>query len=228
RVLKTARFEIMYIGDTDSENAKGIFAEEFSKINREPVLLSDSPFKSDGNLKSEIEEMELSQSKLVMGFETAVTANDENLPQMMLLSAILGGTPSSKLFTNVREKQSLCYYCISRHNRTKGYLIIESGVEGENLEKAKNAILTEVDQLYKGNISDFEIESAKLAMINSYKSITDTVSGIESWYMTRICDNKIDTPSQMAEKIQAVTKEQLVNIAKNVKLDTIYMLKNKE
>lgn len=228
RVLKTARFEIMYIGDTDSENAKGIFTQEFSKINREPVLLSDSPFKSDGNLKSEIEEMELSQSKLVMGFETAVTANDENLPQMMLLSAILGGTPSSKLFTNVREKQSLCYYCISRHNRTKGYLIIESGVEGENLEKAKNAILTEVDQLYKGNISDFEIESAKLAMINSYKSITDTVSGIESWYMTRICDNKIDTPSQMAEKIQAVTKEQLVNIAKNVKLDTIYMLKNKE
>ena len=163
-----------------------------------------------------------------MGFESAVNANDDDYVTMLLLTAILGGTPSSKLFLNVREKQSLCYYCLARHYRKKGYIIIESGVEGANLEKAKNAILNEVQELLKGNISDFEIEATKLAMMNGYRSITDTVSGIEGWYLTRILDDTIDTPEETAKKLQAVTKEQLCSIAKNIKLDTIYMLKNKD
>lgn len=228
KLLEKARFEIMYVGGTNSENAKNVFEEAFSKLTRNPVLLSTKPFKSECAIRSVTEEMELSQSKLVLGFETSVTANDKDFPAMVLLSAILGGTPSSKLFTNVREKQSLCYYCLSSYYRTKGYIIIESGVEGANLEKAKNAILAELDQLYNGNITDFEIDSAKLAIANSYKSITDTVSGIEAWYMTRLLDASIETPNETAKKIKSVTKQQLVDIAKNIHLDTIYMLKNKD
>lgn len=227
-LLKSARFEIMYVGDGDSISALNIFKNKFETIERTPEKLATEIFKSDGKVKEVIEEMELSQSKLVMGFETGVSANKDNYYTMMLLSAILGGTPSAKLFVNVREKQSLCYYCISRFYRRKGYIIVESGVEGANLEKAKSAILNEVDELVKGNITDFEIESAKLAMINGYKSITDTVSGIETWYLTRILDDKVDTPEETAEKINAVTKEQLLELAKNIKLDTVYMLKNKD
>ncbi|MCH5300667.1 MAG: insulinase family protein [Ruminococcus sp.] len=227
-LLKTARFEIMYVGEGDSPSALNIFKNKFESIERNPEKLCTETFKSVGNVKEVIEEMELSQSKLVMGFETGVSADDDNYYAMMLLSAILGGTPSAKLFTNVREKQSLCYYCISRYYRRKGYIIVESGVEGENLEKAKNAILNEVNELTSGNITDFEIESAKLAMINGYKSITDTVTGIETWYLTRILDNKVDTPEETAKKINVITKDQLLELAKNIKLDTVYMLKNKD
>lgn len=226
-LLKEAHFEIMYIGETDSTDAKKVFEEKFSNINRTPITLNSSAFKSLGQVKEEVEEMDLAQSKLVMGFESGIIADDEKLPVVMLLSAILGGTPSSKLFTNVREKQSLCYYCISRHYRKKGYIIIESGVEAANLEKAKSAILKEVQELISGNITDFEIDSAKLAMVNGYKSITDTVSGIEAWYMTRILDKHLDTPQETAKKIQAVTKQQLIDVAKSIKLDTVYMLKSR-
>ncbi len=227
-LLKTARFEIMYVGEGDSASALKVFKNKFENIERNPEILSTETFESDGKVKEVIEEMELSQSKLVMGFETGVSADNDKYYTMMLLSAILGGTPSAKLFTNVREKQSLCYYCISRYYRRKGYIIVESGVEGANLEKAKKAILNEVKELTSGNITDFEIESAKLAMINSYKSITDTVTGIETWYLTRILDDKVDTPEETAEKIKSVTKEQLLEIAANIKLDTVYMLKNKD
>ena len=218
----------MYVGEGDSASALKVFKNKFENIERNPEILSTETFESDGKVKEVIEEMELSQSKLVMGFETGVSADNDKYYTMMLLSAILGGTPSAKLFTNVREKQSLCYYCISRYYRRKGYIIVESGVEGANLEKAKKAILNEVKELTSGNITDFEIESAKLAMINSYKSITDTVTGIETWYLTRILDDKVDTPEETAEKIKSVTKEQLLEIAANIKLDTVYMLKNKD
>ena len=228
RLLKTARFEIMYVADTDSENAKKIFFEHFNSVERKPAELKTRLFTAEGNIKEVTEEMELAQSKLVMGFETGLNSEYENYPQMMLLSAVLGGTPSSKLFMNVREKQSLCYYCISRYNRIKGYMIIESGVETANLEKARCSILEQLQQLKDGNITDFEISAAKLAMTNSFRSVGDTVSGIESWYLSRITEDKISTPEETAKQINAVTKEQLVSLAQRITLDTVYTLKSKE
>ncbi|MGN0453550.1 MAG: EF-P 5-aminopentanol modification-associated protein YfmF [Ruminococcus sp.] len=228
RLLKTARFEIMYVADTDSENAKKIFSEHFNSVERKPAELETRLFTAEGNIKEVTEEMELAQSKLVMGFETGLNSEYKNYPQMMLLSAVLGGTPSSKLFMNVREKQSLCYYCISRYNRIKGYMIIESGVETANLEKARCSILEQLQQLKDGNITDFEISAAKLAMTNSFRSVGDTVSGIESWYLSRITEDKILTPEETAKQINAVTKEQLVSLAQKIKLDTVYTLKSKE
>lgn len=132
------------------------------------------------------EEMELSQSKLVMGFRTQISAGDEEAVAERLMCAVLGGTASSKLFNNVREKQSLCYYCSSSYDSIKGIMYINSGVEGENLEKAEKAILKEIEDMKNGEITDFEIEATKLAVVNSFKSSSDSVSGIENWYTGRI------------------------------------------
>ena len=128
------------------------------------------------------EEMELSQSKLVMGFRTQISAGDEEAVAERLMCAVLGGTANSKLFNNVREKQSLCYYCSSSYDSIKGIMYINSGVEGENLEKAEKAILKEIEDMKNGEITDFEIEATKLAVVNSFKSSSDSVSGIENWY----------------------------------------------
>ena len=107
-------------------------------------------------------------------------------------------------------------------------MIIESGVETANLEKARCSILEQLQQLKDGNITDFEISAAKLAMTNSFRSVGDTVSGIESWYLSRITEDKISTPEETAKQINAVTKEQLVSLAQRIKLDTVYTLKSKE
>ena len=106
-------------------------------------------------------------------------------------------------------------------------MIIESGVETADIDKAKEAILNEVEEMKKGNITDFEIESAKLAVTNSFYGITDTVTGIVNWYSSQIMDASIDTPKEAADKINAVTKEQIVAAANKLQLDTIFTLKSK-
>lgn len=227
-MLEQARFEIIYVGESDAAKAKTIFAEAFTKIKRTPAVLANSCLQAGTKIKTKTEEMELAQSKLVMGFTAGAASPDPRVFTLMLLSAVLGGTPNSKLFTNVREKQSLCYYCISRYNGSKGYILIESGVEGENLEKTQNAVLKEIEEMKNGNITDFEIQSAKLALENSLRSVTDTVSGIESFYMSRMLEEEQLTPQEIAQRINKVTKEQLVEAAGNLRLDTVYMLKNKE
>ena len=171
-LLKTAKFEILYIGD---DKAKEVFAKAFANIERNVVTSSTDVVKNVSKEKHITEEMELSQSKLVMGFRTQISAGDEEAVAERLMCAVLGGTASSKLFNNVREKQSLCYYCSSSYDSIKGIMYINSGVEGENLEKAEKAILKEIEDMKNGEITDFEIEATKLAVVNSFKSSSDSV-----------------------------------------------------
>ncbi len=226
-ILKNARFEIMYIGDSSPNKAVEVFTQSFDKVDREPCELTNTVVRRAEESKHITEEMEVSQSKLVMGFRTDCAALDEDVLATRLMCAILGGTANSKLFCNVREKYSLCYYCSSRFDRQKGILTVDSGVEGENLEKAEKAILKEIADMQKGEITDFEIESTKMAVINSYNSSNDTVSGIESWYSSQIFDEKFKSIEEMSAEINAITKEQIVKAAQKLTLDTVYVLKNK-
>lgn len=226
-LLKTAVFEIFYIGDSSADKAQEVFANAFSQISRSPIELTNEVIRTADCVNRITEEMELSQSKLVMGFRTDSAVPDEDVNATRLMCAVLGGTANSKLFCNVREKQSLCYYCSSRFDMQKGILSVDSGVEGENLEKAEKAILKEIADMQSGNISDFEIDATKMAVINSFNSTNDTVSGIDSWYTSQLFNGSFKTIDELSEEINAVTKEQLVNAAKKLTLDTVYILKNK-
>lgn len=226
-LLRTAIFEIMYIGDSPSEKAEEVFSNAFAEINRTPAEVTTEIVRSVDKIKRVSEEMDLSQSKLVIGFRTACAVPDKEVNATRLMCAILGGTASSKLFCNVREKQSLCYYCASRYNRHKGILTVDSGVEGENIEKAEQGILKEIADMKKGEITDFEIEATKMAVINSFYSSNDTVSGIESWYSSQLFDDSFKSIEELSEEINSVTKEEIVKAAQKLTLDTVYVLKNK-
>ncbi len=226
-LLKTAKFEIMYIGDSSSNKAVEVFTESFARIDREPVELINTVVRKADESKHITEEMEVSQSKLVMGFRTDCAVPDEDVNATRLMCAILGGTANSKLFYNVREKYSLCYYCASRYDRQKGILTIDSGVEGENLEKAEQAILKEIADMQNGEITDFEIESTKMAVINSFNSSNDTVSGIEAWYSSQIFEDEFKSIDELSAEINSITKQQIINAAQKLTLDTVYVLKNK-
>ena len=106
-------------------------------------------------------------------------------------------------------------------------MIIDSGVEGENIEKLERGIMKEIEDLKNGEITDFELEATKLAVINSYYSSNDTVRGIDTWYMNRIFEGEIKSIEEMAERVNAVTKEEIIEAAKLLTLDTVYVLKNK-
>lgn len=227
QLLGTAHFEIMYIGDSSPDMAESVITEAFSSYKRTPAEIVSVPYISDSEEKTVVEEMELSQSKLVMGFRSTIALPSEQVYAMSLMSAVLGGTASSKLFLNVREKQSLCYYCASRYEKHKGVLYVDSGVESANIEKAREGILKEIEDMKNGEISEFELNSAKLAMINAFNSSNDSIEGIETWYGGQLFNPEIRSIEELSEIYMAITEEDIVAAANTLTLDTVFVLKSK-
>ncbi|MBO5908846.1 MAG: insulinase family protein, partial [Clostridia bacterium] len=141
-----------------------------------------------------------------------------------VMNNIFGSSPHSKLFCNVREKMSLCYYCSSRIIRPKGLIFIESGVEQGNIQKAKQAILDEFQKMKDADFTYEEINFAKLSLIDSIKSVNSDQLAIAHWFATRSLDEAGMTPDEACNAIESVTKEDIVNAASGFILDTVYRL----
>ena len=163
-----------------------------------------------------------------MGFRTAASSAKENIAPLRVMTDIFGGAPYSKLFTVVREKMSLCYYCAARLYSLKGILCVDSGIEIENLEDSKKGILDQLEFMKNGDFDDDVITASKIGLSDAIRSVEDTSGGIEGWYASRLLDSELITPSEFIEQICAVTKEQIVAAAKGISLDTVYVLKGKE
>ena len=140
------------------------------------------------------------------------------------MSAILGGTPTSKLFVNVREKQSLCYYCASSVDNAKGIMLIDSGVETKNIEKTEDAVLEQIRLLKNGCITDEELSAAKLALKNAYISSLDSLAALQSFYINGILCNLPMAPLEAASIVENITKEQVTELAKQIQPDTVFSL----
>lgn len=227
-LLVNSRIEIMMIGSSDTALAEKVIQDKFSLVERSNPEIKTEVKTTVKNIKKKTENSDIAQAKLVMGFRTAIAQPENDSIPMALTVAILGGTPSSKFFVNVREKLSLCYYCAARYYKLKGIVIVDSGVEKENISRTIEEIKNQLDEMKKGNITEFEIESAKLSIINSYKSAQDTVTGTESWYINQMLDNEILTVEQAVEKLNAIDKDTIVKLANTITLDTIYLLQPKE
>lgn len=229
--IKTARIEIFFCGNANFEKVADKFENIIlSATERNPIKLGKTYV--TGEVKHEIEEvceeMEINQGNLAMGFRTGVEINDDDCTALSLFCEILGGSPTSKLFMNVREKMSLCYYCRSLTDSYKGIMLILSGIESKNKKEAFDAIMREIDDIQNGKITDDEFEAAKLSLINSYKTLDDSPSSICTWFMSRIiCDN-FDTPSDVVNTLLSISVSDVVKVSKKVKLDTVYFLKGNE
>lgn len=229
KLLKDSVVEIFYIGDSGADKAEKVFTDAYSKIDRTPCKVDMSYVKSANEVQRVVEEMDVSQSKLVLGFRSGVGCTDTEKEWIAgrLMCAVLGGTANSKLFNNVREKQSLCYYCAASYNFINGLMIVDSGVLNENIEKTEKAILKEVEDMKNGNITDFEIEATKRAIVNGFRTSNDTTAGIDNWYSSQFINDGFNSIEELAAKYNAVTKEEIVEAAKKLTLDTVYVLKNK-
>lgn len=228
RALSTARIEITFLGASNPQAARDRFAQAFSSVRRGKTAdCRTEVLRAAKETREKNDRMEVAQCKLVLGFRAGRSSADEDVMATRLMSALFGGTPSSKLFLNVREKLSLCYYCSSRFERNKGLLLVESGVEYKNIEKAKKEILAQLGEIQKGNITDEELEAAKLYMANSFRSVSDAPGGLESWYLSQLFDRRVLSPEEAAEEAAAVSKEAVRAAANAVSLDLIYTLTGK-
>lgn len=178
-------------------------------------------------IKRVTEFFDVAQGKLVMGFSCDAGDDDSSL-HVMLMNDIFGGGPYSRLFTNVREKMSLCYYCSSQAVRNKGFMMVDSGVEKENADKAQQAILEQLEVMKKGEFTDFEFLSAVKSIKDSLRSYKDSQSGLDMWYTIKAINKTVYSPDEISAMIENVNRDDVVKAAQTVKLNTVYCLLPKE
>ncbi len=223
-ILKTAKIAVGVSGNTDSQ----LVLDELKKYTENTernVNIGETLFvESAEDIQYVKEQEEVKQGKLVMGFRMGMSDPDDNYAARRVMVDLFGGSPHSKLFTVVREKMSLCYYCSARMVRTKGIMLVQSGIESENEEKAKNAILAQLDDIRNGNFSEADIEASVKALEDGFKSVTDSPEALDSWFMTQCVSGAYLYPEDYINEFKKVTRDDIINAAKQVTLDTVYML----
>ena len=223
-LLKTATIHLMFTGCGNYQQALQLFRRVFSSAERTPFTPISTPLKLSGKVAVVKEEMELLQAKLVLGYAGEIAGANPLVPAMRVAVSILGGTPMSKLFVNVREKESLCYYCSARYDVYKGTMLIDCGVEPENTERAKQAILEQVSLLQAGSFTEQEMEYAVLSLRNAYQSVYESDVTVESFFLNQILCGTYSTPEEQETLISAVTREDVIKAAQKLTLQTEYLL----
>ncbi len=224
-LLKKSQIEITLSGGQDFLQAKNKLVEAFGKIERQPVFnefYSYSPLKD--KVAEPVDTLDVNQCKMLMAFKTDYHEYFVN----RLMVAMFGGTAFSKLFLNVREKLSLCYYCAAVFIEAKGVLTVDSGVEKKNVSKAREEILRQLEMMANGEFTDDEMKNAVLSISGDFKSNYDSARDIVAWYMTQKIRKTDFTPEQAIDALKAVTREQIIKAAKSFKLDTVYLMQGKE
>ena len=171
------------------------------------------------------EEMAVSQGKLNLGFRTGITVKDEDYYAMAVANEIFGASPVSKLFMEVREKQSLCYSIGSSYDLYKGLMKVSCGIDPDAREIAREAILCQWDRMRAGEITDEEVDAAKRSLDNSYRTVEDNPHAVEGFYYGRLLEGVDMTVEDCRRGLTAVTRDEIVRAASSVTLDTVYFLR---
>ncbi len=229
-VISEAMVEVFFCGCGTPDGAREIFAKAFSSIRRESNYQLTTEVRKDvAEVREFTEHMDVTQSKLVLGFRAGADVTDEHKSLAAFLAVtIYGATPTSKLFLNVRERLSLCYYCAARYDRYKGILMVDCGIEAVNQQKAKEEILAQLDELKRGGISDDELTNAVLAIKNGYNAVFDSTKSVETFYLGQIFAKTAYDPEEVIAQLEKLTVADLVQVAKGIKLDTVYFLTGSE
>jgi predicted Zn-dependent peptidase len=228
RLLDESRVEIVYCGAAEPERVESALAGALGGLPRslapelpETRVLLTPPAPAPRRFT---EKLDVTQGKLALGFRLGDTMLSPDYAAMAVFDAAFGGSVSSKLFLNVREKLSLCYYASSAIEKHKGVMLVSSGVEFRNFERAYEEILAQLDAIRSGDLSDWEFLSAKRAVVTNRLTALDSPSGIESACFDQTIAGIEYTPEEFATLAEAVTRESVIEIAGNISLDSAYFM----
>lgn len=230
KLLSSAFIRFQVIGAALPEGLFENISEKFSTVDRENITncKKSLPTNHTEIPYSVTETTSVNQGKLVMGFSSEMYGNDDASLPLMVMCDIFGGGPYSKLFSNVREKMSLCYYCSASSVRMKGLITVESGVESSNAEKAEKEILNQLEAVKNGDFTDFEFESSIKSIKDSLGGYADSQASIDQWHALKVNNPEPYSPEEVAKKISNITREDVIKAANGVHLHTTYKLLPKE
>ncbi|MBQ9993640.1 MAG: insulinase family protein [Clostridia bacterium] len=227
-MLAVARIDIFAGGAIDCDAICSLFADAFASAERRYSPHSEDIIKDEAlEVREVIEEADVTQCKLVIGLRSKAPRRGRDFVRS-LMSCCLGGSAHSRFFLNVREKLSLCYYCSSHYNGSKGVVFIQSGLLRENVELARKEILAQIQSIANGELTDEEIAAAKLTVTDDYIGSNDSLDSTIIWYLRCAVTGEVITPEEAAERINAVTARELADAAASLSLDTVYILTGSE
>ena len=225
-LIATSQLELFYCGSATLERVERALQSAFSTLPREEIgeIAMVQPHRKPEEVRCIQEEMDVTQGKLGMGF----TCGSEDTPALLMGNTLFGGSSNSKLFMNVREKLSLCYFASSLYHRQKGMITVSSGIEFDKYQQAYDEIMRQLEAVQNGDLEDWELEGAKSVLLNAYASMGDSQGKMENFYLGQAATGQEETPEILARQVRDVTAERIFDAMKTVTLDTVYFLKGKE
>ena len=226
KLLSSAFLRVNVISRSMPQGLFEKIGEKLGEITRENIAdcTQSTPTPAIKTPNTVIEKMDIAQGKLCMGFSSELYGDDSQTTALTVMCDIFGGGPYSRLFTNVREKYSLCYYCSSSSVKAKGLITVDSGIEKENATKAEKEILNQLDIIKQNLFTDEEFQSSIKSITDSFKSYNDSQGLLDAWYSLKIVKDKLLSPEEAAADILKVTRNDVVYAARGVKLHTVYKL----
>ena len=174
------------------------------------------------------EEMDVTQGKLSLGFRLGEIMDDPDYAALYVMNAMYGGSVTGKLFMNVREKLSLCYYASSMTDVNKGIMLVSSGIEFDKYDEALNEILAQLDAVKQGDFTDEELEAGRRAVAAELRTYMDSERDLEHYWLSRNLRGEDNDPMELSAMVDAITREDVIRAAAGIVLDAVYFLKGEE
>ena len=225
-MLSTAPLEIVYCGSAEPEAVADALRGALSELPRADVRVLPGvlPHAPRADVLRVEDSMDVTQGKLEIGF----SCESDDYMALLMGNTLFGGSSNAKLFMNVREKLSLCYYASSAFHRQKKMITVSSGIEFADYQNAFDEIMEQLAAVRRGEFEDWEIDSARSLLLNSYASMGDAQGKLENFYLSRAVAGFDETPETLSEKTRNMTVDRIIDAMRTVRLDTVYFLKGKE
>ena len=225
-LLAGSRVEVLYCGSAELQRVEDAVRAALAALPRGAAAslppVAQLPPRETPRVVTEV--MDVNQGKLALGYRCTT----EDVPAMILANLIFGGTSNSKLFMNVREKLSLCYYASSTYVRSKGILTVSSGIEAADYQRALDEILHQLQEIRDGHWEPWELEGARSTMRSALTSLSDSQGALENYCLGQAATGQSEDPETMQRLLDQVTPERIRAAAGSVTLDTVYFLHGKE
>lgn len=231
-LLKEAGVIFCYVGSASPDRVEQAVRAAFAPLltPRDRAVLEHTVIPAPkGAVREQTDRLDVAQGKLALGFRTGgIDLQSPEFPALLVTNAVYGGTTTSKLFMNVRERLSLCYFAVSTVNKYKGIMAVSSGVEFSNFQVAKDEILAQLDKLRAGDFTDEELHAGKQALVSGYRALLDSQGQVEDFWFSQAVAGVDESPEGLSERVASVTREQAAAAAQKLQLDTVYYLTGKE
>lgn len=228
-LISASPVEIFYCGSMEASKVANILSDALSGMTRGEInydIGTDIRMNAvEDKVRSFVDEMSVTQGKLVMGFRLGECMEEPDLAAIYVFNAVYGSGVTSKLFMNVREKLSLCYYASSTVDTHKGIMLVSSGVDFDKVDEAKSEILAQLEAVKSGDISDEELEAARRSVASDLCACLDSQGELEGFYLANTIDGLEFSPDELAALVCDVSREDVIKIASSVVLDAEYFLR---